>query len=193
MEKDLIKYEAAVKRFAQKKEEFEFSNKDNQHASIVISTILEYTQEVRLFVKNLDGSVTDIPNIMNIGSNESRFITALRLFIAAGKTIKIAVKERNEIDKESKIYIFLMEVVQRFPEQVEVKLATEGFIEKQKEGFTVADPFIDFYYMVGDKTSFRINFNRDKHEATCNFNDKPIASQLTLNFDKYYPLCSAFF
>ena len=193
MEKDLIKYEAAVKRFAQKKEEFEFSNKDNQHASIVISTILEYSQEVRLFVKNLDGSVTDIPNIVSISSNESRFITALRLFIAAGKSIKIAVKEKNETDKESKIYNFLMETAQRFPEQLEVKLATDSFIENQKEGFTIAGPNIDFYYMVGDKTSFRINFNRDKHEATCNFNDKPVASQLTSNFDTNYPLCSAFF
>jgi hypothetical protein len=193
MEKDLIKYEAAVGRFAAKKRNFEFSNKDNQHASIVISTLIEYAQEVRFFVKNLDGSVTDIPNIIDVDPTESRFISALRVFIASGKSIKIAVKEKNKTDKTSKVYTFLEDMASRFPEQVEVKLATDDFIENQTKGFTIADPFVDFYYMVGDKNSFRINFNRDRHEATCNFNDMPIASQLTENFDKYYPRCTAFF
>ncbi len=192
MATNLSTYEAAVEHLASAKENFDFPNKDNNHASIVISALIKYSQEVRFFVKNLDGSIADIKD----STNESRFINALREFLSIGKCMKIVVKEKMEPkdEEQSEIFKFLKGAINDYS-TLDVRYTSTSFASNQQNGLSVKNEgdVKDFYYMVGDKSSYRINFDRDNHKAICNFNNEPVASILVKNFDNHFLTCKKAF
>ncbi len=183
---DLKKYEKAIENLATHKENFDFPNSNPHHATIVTSAILSVSNEVRFYIKNLDGSVAD--NILvALDDKEPRFIQMLKSFLGEGKSIKIVVED-TETNASSQFYQYLKKEQKR----IEVKTASDLFTKNIQEGFKLKMSNSDFFFMVGDRKSFRINYDREKGEAICNFNRPEIGERLFTNFDKYYDSCQKY-
>lgn len=178
-------YESAVERLASTKENFDFPNKDNSHASIVVSTLIKYANEVRFFVKNLDGSIGDLKD----GTGSSRFLCALKDFLEQGKIMKMVIEDPAQSQEEkSQIFQFLKDASKAY-ETLDIRQATKAFVDHQKDGLSVEGDAPDFYYMIGDTNAYRVNFDRKNHRAVCNFNNEPLASVIVKNFDAYFDKC----
>jgi len=191
---NLKQYEESVKNLASKGEDFNFPNSDPKHATIVTSTILNISKEVQFYVKNFDGSIAD--NILEeIGDKRPRFIDSLSYFLAIGNKIQIVIEEPNNNSSNNKIsefYTFLKEEVENSKPNLEIKLASSTFKENIREGLKLETKSSDFFFMVGDDKSFRINFDRKQGKSVCNFNSPKIAKRLSMNFNKGFASCSKF-
>lgn len=182
---DLVRYEEAVERLASSRENFDFPNKDNSHASIVVSALVKHSHEIRLFVKNLDGSIADVQD----GDNGSRFLNSLSKFLDDGKIMKMAIEEPIQ-GTDSEIFKFLKKASLEYGNSVDIRQASGDFIKHQKDGLSIEGQSPDFYYMIGDSHSYRINFDRVNHKAVCNFNNEPVASVIVKNFDRHFSGCT---
>lgn len=182
---DLVRYEEAVERLASSRENFDFPNKDYSHASIVVSALVKYSHEIRLFVKNLDGSIADVQD----GDNGSRFLNSLNKFLDDGKIMKMVIEEPIQ-GTESGIFKFLKKASLEYGNSVDIRQASDDFIKHQKDGLSIEGQSPDFYYMIGDNHSYRINFDRVNHKAVCNFNNEPVASVIVKNFDRHFSDCT---
>lgn len=177
-------YAEALDTLAKTKSKDIFPNKNHQHAVIAISTILKYSRHTFiLFDDNLSGDISKYDEVIS-------FQDSIIEFISRGGIIKIVIKDKYEEEKIStKLLNFLKLIIEIFPKQVELKLASKKFNESMKSLFNV-----DVNFAVGDKNKYRLELkgNSEEHskrEATGSFNNEEQAMEIINAFESVYDSC----
>lgn len=162
----LLEYFQAVNLLAESGKGLEFNNKDNYHASIVMSDIFIFSKtEIKMFCGEFKSEVCD---------NEM-YISSLENAIDSNKNIEI-VFERMP-NEDSKCYSFL---INKKKERTNISLfkLNDTFVSKIS---SMSNLKLN-HFTVGDETMFRYETDMDAFKAFCNFDDKDIASKLVRNF-----------
>lgn len=177
----LKNYKEAVENLALMDSDFPFNNSSPDHAAIVLSIMLKYSEhEFRIYDDNLSGDIADLNN---------DFYVNLENFVASGKTLKIVVDSIKS--RENKIFTTLMKLRKQHPTTVFIAIASDSFKNRIR---SVYDRPLNF--ALGDKNSSRIedvmeNITIPHRKAYCCFNNKKYSSKLISAFDSEFKGCLA--
>ena len=178
--KKLKEYSEDLDNLARSKSTDTFPNKDHQHASIAISKILKYSKDsFVLFDDDLKGDVVNNDAIVS-------FRNSIIEFISRGGNVKIVISDKNDTD-DIELRLFLEVLVEVFPEQVELKIATRQFKESMRSIFGEKINFA-----VGDNNKYRLELfgetplDLKTRKAKGSFNDEEIVSELLSVFNNNY-------
>ena len=161
-------YKKSVNDFAEKKVDFLFSNKGNDHAAIVVSAMFKNAENyIYMYSGSLNGDVTA----------ESEFLSALRKFIDDGKTLKVLLERTPVIENCSEALKIVMEASGSSNVIIKV-IGEEAKKEFKKKELR--------HFMIADGMSFRYEIDEEKYKAICNFNDIEMAKKLSDIFQKAF-------
>lgn len=182
---ELEKYEAAIDLLAQAKSDRIFQNDNVSHAAIVIKKILEFSKtEVAIFDDDLSGDVSDKSN---------DFLNVLRHSVTKEqKILRIAVKQRRK-HLDSNIARTLRELIKLYPDRVQVKLASQEFLNVINETVEKIGIKEHINFAVGDNDSFRLEFPAGERKAFCSFQNEFFSSALLSIFEKKFNDCEDYF
>lgn len=174
---DLDRYNKYLHNLIDQNSPIIFYNPDHAHASIVGSVILQNSNEIRMYDRNMDGDVACYGD----------FLDNLKEFVNVGKCFKFIV---DDVSKKSEFYDYLRKsIVVEKKNNVQVRKASNEFkdyISKiNKKGRTV-----DF--IIGDNSKIRIERrNKDRMAVGC-FNDPHIIDLVEI-FDEHFNKCTNLF
>lgn len=176
----LKEYSEDLDSLARNKNTDTFPNKDHEHASIAISKILKYSKSsFILFDDDLRGDVLNNDVVVS-------FRNSIIEFISRGGSVKIVISDKNDTD-DIKLKLFLEVLVELFPKQVELKIATKEFKQSMKSIF---DEKINF--AIGDNNKYRLEMFGENplglktRKAKGSFNDEKLVSKLLDVFNNNY-------
>ena len=182
---ELQAYSIAIKGLAENKSPLPYANKNHKHASVVISTIFDHTQNDIVFYEDgFNGNISDNNDIQCLEKS-------LVSFLSRGGKLTMVLRETSEnISQFGKKVKSLKELR---PEQLIVKKSTEEFEKyiKDKKG--------DIFFIVGDKKMYRIEDNiKDAQNnrigsAYGSFNQPKTAEELYAIFMEKLAPCKDYF
>jgi len=178
--KRLKEYSEDLDNLARSESTDTFPNKNHQHASIAISKILKYSKKsFVLFDDDLQGDVVNNEAVVS-------FRDSIIEFISRGGNVKIVISDKNDID-DVKLRVFLEVLVELFPEQVELKIATSKFKKSMK---SIYGEKINF--AIGDNNKYRLEMFGENptdlktRKAKGSFNDEKLVYELLNTFNDNY-------
>ena len=172
---EVKEYQKAVTDFADKKANFEFTNKGKHHAEIVVANLIKTAEkELLIYSGSLNKDV----------ANNSYLVKTLNQFLESGKKLRLIVdslppeQERSEALKQILVSENnpLRDV--RIKEDIDQSFAnklSDMFSDKQAH-----------HFMVADGRAYRLEIDAEEYKAICNFNDEKIASTLKNLIDQYF-------
>ncbi len=165
-----------------------FSNKDHQHAAIAISKILKYSKKsFVLFDDDLKGDIVNNNAIVS-------FQESLVEFISRGGNVKVVISDRDDKVDNAQLRFFLEVLVDIFPNQMELKIASKAFKESMKKIFSEKINFA-----IGDNNKYRLekfgeSTSEEKtREASVSFNSEKYVSKILTIFKSNYNSCYNYF
>ncbi len=183
----LKQYSEALDGLAKNNSTDIFPNRDSEHAAIAIAKILKYSNEkVIVFDDDLKG---DIVNNSTVESFRSSVID----FLSRKGKLQVVISDKSPYDDEE-LRLFLEVLIDVFPQQVSVKLASSSFKTSMKEIYGEKINFV-----IGDTNKFRLekygnnNPNNKTREAKGSFNNKEITNKLLSIFNTNYSSCKDYF
>jgi len=163
-------YEKSIKFLATNSENFEFTNKGAQHASIVLVNMLNQTEEEFLmFSGTFNSEVTD----------QDAFLFALERYLESSKKFKLLLEEK--IKKESKAFKLFKKYAKK-DGIIEFKQASQDFLNEVKDIFE--DNILHF--SVSDGKRYRLETDKENFKAIGNFNDPTLAQSFKSLFEDHY-------
>ena len=179
-EVELDQYKKAVNNLAALKSSLVFNNSSPEHAAIVLSTMLKYSQnEFRVYDNDLSGDISEL---------NPDFFSNLSLFVEANKVVKIVI-DSLETSANTTAYTTLLSYKKMFPETVLISVANDEFKESI---FEIYNKKINF--ALGDKSFFRIedsNSQGSQRKAICCFNNPSVTQKLAQVFDRAFSSCQS--
>jgi len=167
---ELDKYKNDIEFLATTEENFEYNNKGEAHAAVVLSTMLNHTKEnFLMFSGELDKAV----------ANQEIFIFALKNYLEENKPFKLLLEEMPK--KPSKA-LDLVKKYAKSKSNVEYKIITKTSKELLKDIFD-GDMI---HFSIADGKSYRLETDRKMYKAVCNFNDANIGVPLQELFNDIY-------
>lgn len=146
----------------------EFNNRDQYHAAIVMSTIFDKADSIKLFSGNYNGDICD----------KSIYLEAIkRNFIDKGKNIEI-IFEKDPVN--SKAFKLLNDAIAHGKSNISIKLLDKDFSEKVR---SVNKAKYLNHFVIGKPNMFRYEVDIDTYKAVCNFDDKNAYDTLETNFE----------
>jgi len=163
-------YEKSIKFLAANSEDFEFTNKGAEHASIVLVNMLNQTEdEFLMFSGTFNSDVAD----------QDAFLFALERYLESGKKFKLLLEE--EIKKESKAFKLFKKYAKK-DGIVEFKQASQDFINEVKDIFEGNI----LHFAVSDSKRYRLETDKENFKAIGNFNDPQLAQSFKDLFEDNY-------
>ncbi len=157
-----------------------FPNKNEYHASIVLTTMLQHAKHrFCMFDDTLDGDLSEQYDIFG------EFLPALEQFILLGRRFQLVVLTRPNPDCSSGIYRKLKELA-HLP-NVHVQIASKQFIAN------IAKEFGDLRFAVADNKMFRYETVKGERRAFCSFNHHDYSRLLETQFDAQLKTCPPLF
>lgn len=156
-----------VDELAKNREDKVFFNSGPIHASIVMSRIFKYSNNIiRIFSGGFNGTV----------SNDKEYLYYLESFLKKGGKLKILVEDYNSNSK-SKIYEILKQP--KYINQIEIK-QTSSRVNSVDIDTKETNPI---HFTIGDENSIRIETNPKNYTAEVNFksNDAKILIEIFEN------------
>jgi hypothetical protein len=177
MSMDLSEYKKAVEIMALSKSPLIFKNLDHQHASIVISTIMKHSDDaVFIYDTDLSGDIALLRDEIQ---------TEIENLLKNKKKLKIVVQKETP---NNSFQEFLKDLLAKYPEQLDVRLAGKDFIEA-----IVKEYSLNFNFTVGDNNKFRIEHNEPgKRKAICSFNNQEYGVALSELFTTHFNSCNLY-
>lgn len=171
-------YKKAIQRLAETKDEFIFKNSSHEHANIVLSTMLDFSNnQFRLYDDNLTGDIAD---------TSPDFYLSLENYLSKGKVIKIVVE--NIDVKSSNTLQKLFGYMKSHENKIVITKASESF--KKHINSIFEKPI---YFAVSDTNAFRIEDapleGSREAKAFCSFNNAEHSSKLISAFDAEFNSC----
>jgi hypothetical protein len=177
---ELQQYKTAVENLASSKSNLIFNNSSPEHAAIVLSAMLKYSNsEFRIYDNDLSGDISEL---------NPDFFDNLSAFISAGKSVKIVI-DSLEQSANSQAYKSIIKYKEMYPNTVKLAIANDSFKDSVSKMF---EKKINF--ALGDKTSFRIEDSigdLQQRKAYCCFNNPNITQKLADVFDSSFISCKA--
>ena len=169
----LVDYQTNVEILAKNKINYTFSNVSPHHASIVINTLLKFSENiVRMFDGDLSG---------DIANTHSESFTIIEKHVSNGKKLHIVIKDEI-VSTTSK---FLKKLREKYPDRVKLKIASPKFCQ------SIYSVFNDnIGCTIGDKSAFRLEKEDGCRKAICNFNNPGYIEELISIFDNEFENCS---
>jgi len=169
---ELSIYKNDIEFLASMEESFEYNNKGEGHAAIVLATMLNQTkEEFLMFSGELDKDV----------ANQEIFLDALENYLKQNKIFKLLIEQ---MPKKPSRALILVKKYAKENSNVEYKISDNKVIDTIKDIF---DGTL-VHFSVSDKKSYRLETDRDKYKAVCNFNDKNIGIALQDVFNDVYSI-----
>lgn len=163
----LLEYKKSIAFLASEKLNLEFNNKDQFHATAVMSEIFKTAQSsIRIFAGSFSGEV----------SNDELYVESLRNAIDT-KAINIEVIFENKPNANSRCLAVLKELKAN-GKNVQLYVLKADYLEKVKTKYKIELA----HFTIGDDQMFRYETDKINFRAFCNFDDKTKASALTKNF-----------
>ena len=184
--KKLKAYSKSLDVLAKTKSKDIFPNQDYQHAAIVLSKILEYSDmKFLLYDDDLKG---DIVNNQDVVSFKHSVIE----FISKGGKLSFVIDKKTDND-DPLLVRFLALLKKAFPNQVKIKLASIAFKESF---FKLFNGHVNF--AVGDKNKFRIEYldnclQERTANAICSFNNEEVSTIISEHFYRNIHSCNEYF
>lgn len=170
-------YYAAIRTLAKLRSSAEFPNSSNSHATIVISTIMDYSKRlVGIFDSDLSGDIADTNNLVQ---------NSIQKMIDDKKILHIVLRRYQNSGGE--IYCFLGKLSKDNPENLKIRVMSEKFETGVKNTF---GQNVNFTF--GDGDAFRAETiipNKKRGKASCSFNQPKRASEYKKIFDTYFDTC----
>lgn len=139
--------------------------------AIVLQSIFNNAEEsIKIFSEALDSQV-----VLN-----ENFLNALCTYIKSGKKLEIILERIPQV--KSQALKRVLEASKESAYDVHCKLAEYDFIESLKR---LCKGNI-YYFVVSDNRSYKVQIEKKYFKAICNFNDQPIANELTYVFDDFF-------
>jgi len=168
-------YKKAVVEFADSKKDFQFTNKGEKHASIVVANLIKTTDKVlRIYSGEMSRNV----------ANDSYLIKMLNIFLESGKELYLIL---DTMPNEEEISESLKQIIssENNPlRKVKIKIDENNkFKEHVSKVFTDE---LSHHFMLSDDLSYRIEIDAEEYKAICNFNDKETVKVLQNIFDTFF-------
>jgi len=177
---NLKEYIKSVRRLADSESDFVFNNSNHEHASIVLTVMMEKAQDEFLIYDNdLSGDVAD---------RYEGFYPAIKDFADRG-TLKVVIEDGSQ--EHSKIYAILKELNAKYPARVQVKKSSNTF--KTSINAIYETPL---NFAVADSKAIRlekVNKEQSVRKAICSFYRPKEASALKKKFDLEFEKCENVF
>ncbi len=168
-------YKKAVVDFSNNKKDFQFTNKGEQHAAIVVANLIRTTDdELRIYSGKLNRDV----------ANDSYLVKMLNLFLESGKTLYLILDEMPDSDGMSQSLKQIIASKNNHLRNVKIKIDTNNIFKEK-----LATIFMDnqpHHFMLGDNLSYRLEVDAEQYKAVCNFNDTEIVASLKKQFDDFF-------
>lgn len=179
LSENLRAYYLAVRTLARGKSSIKFPNSSPEHAAIVLSTIIDYSQDIKIYDDCLSGDIADKNQLVEESINR---------LIKDGRSLKIVVRSDNA--SQSSIYQCLCRLTKQYPNQIAVKLASTEFKASVVEFYQR-----DINFAVGDCLAYRAELadasGENERKAQCSFNSPKDAKRLNAVFDEHYSTCTS--
>jgi hypothetical protein len=158
-------YREAVEAYAKEKAEINFPNHGTKHASIVMETIFKNSNNVLVFSKGMNGTI----------SQNNNYQQALHeLLLDEKKSINYLLQNAPSPNS------LTLNKLKLFPERAVVRVIKPEYIKM------LAKDNMLRRFTVGDDRAYRLETNSDTNKAVCSFNNPKTARQLTDNFNYLY-------
>lgn len=164
-------YRGAIKALASRRENKVFLNSSEEHALIVLSEIINDTQnDLRIFAGNLCNSITEAPE----------YISAISRFIERDGVLKILLNNYNEECLKNSSFYKRLAYFEKQGKPVTIKKTN---IHPQRE----SDPSKkEVHFTVGDERAYRLETDIENRTAEGNFNSPDVAKVLATWFDRVF-------
>ena len=168
-------YKKAVIDFSNNKKDFQFTNKGEQHAAIVVANLIRTTDnELRIYSGKLNRDV----------ANDKYLVKMLNSFLESGKILYLILDEMPSDEEISESLRQIIESSENPLRNVAIKIDTDSlFKEKLAKIFTDEKPH---HFMIGDNLSYRLEIDAEEYKAICNFNNIKIVTTLKKQFDEFF-------
>jgi hypothetical protein len=167
-------YKKAIKFYADHNENFEFGNKNAEHASIVISQLFQFAkEEILIYSGTLNSQVT----------NNSHLIKQVNKYLESGGKLRLILDQLPEKDARSEVLKQIIQSVNNTSRDVKYKVDTNNNFSQSLSAL-----FSDkkaHHFMVADNVAYRIETDKDKYEAFGNFNDTKVAMLFSQKFIEF--------
>ncbi len=168
-------YKKAIKFYAENNENFEFGNKNAEHASIVISQLFKFAkEEILIYSGTLNSDVTDNSNL----------IKQVNKYLESGKKLYLILDELPSESNMSEVLKQIIESVNNPSRNVKYKVDSENKFSQSL--ITLFHDKKPHHFIVVDKVAYRIETDKNKYEAFGNFNDSKIATLLSNKFINFF-------
>jgi hypothetical protein len=161
---NLAEYMASIEFLAQNGLNLEFTNKDQFHGAIVMSTIFASAQEsIRIFAGTFSGEI----------SNSPIYLQKIHKAISSEKKTTDVIFECQP-NQQSQC-LNLLKRLKNEGKDVSLRVLDGGYRSRMtKEQL--------HHFTIGDSNMFRYEIDSQKFTAICNFDDKKTVSRLLTNF-----------
>lgn len=168
-------YKKAIKFYAENNENFEFGNKNSEHASIVVSQLFQFAkEEILIYSGKLNSDVT----------NDSNLIKQVNKYLESGKKLRLILDELPSVNNRSEVLKQIIESVDNSSRNVKYKVDSENkFSQSLVPLFHDKQPH---HFIVADRIAYRIETDKNKYEAFGNFNDSRIAVLFSNKFVNFF-------
>lgn len=168
-------YKKAIKFYAQNNENFEFGNKNAEHASIVVSQLFQFAkEEILIYSGTLNSDVT----------SDSNLIKSVNKYLESGKKLRVILDELPNEGNHSPVFTQVINSIKNPLRDVKYIVDEENkFAESLKDKFADKEAH---HFIVVDKSAYRIETDKHKYEAFGNFNDKNIAGIFHKKFIDFF-------
>ena len=171
---DLDNYRKSIEILAKTESKLIFKNSNSQHASIVLSNLINTSKDnVFIYDNDLSG---------DIGGHSEELLTSIIEFVKSKRILKIVI---NELGGENYFQDRLLELKERFANFLNISIASEAFKQSIKKQFGV-----DLNFAVGDKSKFRIEHDANgERKAFCSFNNTEYSKMINQLFENNVNSC----
>ncbi|MFA6195359.1 MAG: hypothetical protein WC656_01790 [Sulfurimonas sp.] len=172
---DIKEYRDAVKYFSDNQENFEFTNKGVQHAASVVANLIRTSKdELLIYSGNMSKDVANDPYLVKM----------LNTFLKSGKTLRIVLDEMPKEEEQSESLKQIITSSKNMKNSVILKIDKDkSFSKAMRE---VSKDKEVHHFMVADGIAYRFEIDALQYKAICNFNDKKIAGELKVAFDRQF-------
>lgn len=166
-ESKIVSYAAYVCKSAKEKSHAVISNADENHAEIVLSNLLKSARsKIEIYCSEQD--------LQLFNQTDKDFRKSVHEFLRNPGTVQVNVLLEDCSDRSINILKKF-----RIPEQIKIRKVSPEAKSLMKSKVGSGN---DFHMILVDNQSYRYEYNTEKHEAICSFNDEPQCQQLSSIF-----------
>lgn len=163
-----LDYEKAVKYFADNKIDNVLSNSGNEHAVVIFDNMFRTAEkEICLYA-------CDIFSEQNEVTVSPSYMESLRKFLnKEGTRLRIVLKNYDENTSRNS----LRDMVKQYPSKVELRKNERGEVKIGNA---------NVHFCIADGRMYRVEYDTDKRQARCNFNDVNAVNRYQTVFNQLF-------